>query len=200
MKWFHHFREMKSEKFSPFTLFEKWKWKSNDSKSRSRSESENQMTQNRDREVNFQKNSREFSRIETLAGHCFHAGTTLSLTCETLVVYFFVLGTSWIQAHIDFQMISVNIPTGTILRSSCRWLRARHRAAILSGGAPYHHLTMPQVTERKYLCMLSKSQLWNKLCKRFGNPPSLLNREFMGRSAWYVRGVMLGWSRGRSGG
>ena len=38
MKWFHHFREMKSEKFSPFTLFEKWKWKSNDSKSRSRSE------------------------------------------------------------------------------------------------------------------------------------------------------------------
>ena len=36
----------------------------------SRSESENQMTQNRDREVNFQKNSREFSRIETLAGHC----------------------------------------------------------------------------------------------------------------------------------
>ena len=27
------------------------------------------MTQNRDREVNFQKNSREFSRIETLAGH-----------------------------------------------------------------------------------------------------------------------------------
>ena len=70
MKWFHHFREMKSEKFSPFTLFEKWKWKSNDSKSRSRSESENQMTQNRDREVNFQKNSREFSRIETLAGHC----------------------------------------------------------------------------------------------------------------------------------
>ena len=70
MKWFHHFREMKSEKFSPFTLFEKWKWKSNDSKSRSRSESENQITQNRDREVNFQKNSREFSRIETLAGHC----------------------------------------------------------------------------------------------------------------------------------
>ena len=69
MKWFHHFREMKSENFSPFTLFEKWKWKSNDSKSRSRSESENQMTQNRDREVNFQKNSREFSRIETLAGH-----------------------------------------------------------------------------------------------------------------------------------
>ena len=33
------------------------------------------MTQNRDREVNFQKNSREFSRIETLAGHwCVCAG------------------------------------------------------------------------------------------------------------------------------
>ena len=63
------FEKWKVKNFSPFTLFEKWKWKSNDSKSRSRSESENQMTQNRDREVNFQKNSREFSRIETLAGH-----------------------------------------------------------------------------------------------------------------------------------
>ena len=27
------------------------------------------MTQNRDREVNFQKKSREFSRIDALAGH-----------------------------------------------------------------------------------------------------------------------------------
>ena len=60
-------RKKKGEIFFPFTLFEKWKWNRNDWKSRSRSESEIKMT--RDREVKFQKNSREFSRIETLAGH-----------------------------------------------------------------------------------------------------------------------------------
>ena len=51
------FLEKKGDIFSPFTLFEKWKWNRNDWKSRSRSESEIKMT--RDREVKFQKNSRE---------------------------------------------------------------------------------------------------------------------------------------------
>ena len=67
VKFHSFFLEKKGEIFVPFTLFEKWKWNENDWKSRSRSESEIKMT--RDREVKFQKNSREFSRIETLAGH-----------------------------------------------------------------------------------------------------------------------------------
>ena len=64
------FLNKKSEIWNDFTIFEKWKVKNFLPSLFSRSESENQMTQNRDREVNFQKNSREFSRIETLAGHC----------------------------------------------------------------------------------------------------------------------------------
>ena len=44
--------------------------KKNYLRSRSRSESEIKMTRDQDREVKFQKNSREFSRIEPLAGHC----------------------------------------------------------------------------------------------------------------------------------
>ena len=63
------FLNKKSEIWNDFTIFEKWKVKNFLPSLFSRSESENQMTQNRDREVNFQKNSREFSRIETLAGH-----------------------------------------------------------------------------------------------------------------------------------
>ena len=70
VKFHSFFLEKKGEIFVPFTLFEKWKWNENDWKSRSRSESEIKMTRDRDREVKFQKNSREFSRIETLAGHC----------------------------------------------------------------------------------------------------------------------------------
>ena len=69
VKFHSFFLEKKGEIFVPFTLFEKWKWNENDWKSRSRSESEIKMTRDRDREVKFQKNSREFSRIETLAGH-----------------------------------------------------------------------------------------------------------------------------------
>ena len=69
VKFHSFFLEKKGEIFVPFTLFEKWKWNENDWKSRSRSESEIKMT--RDREVKFQKKSREFSRIETLAGHWF---------------------------------------------------------------------------------------------------------------------------------
>ena len=64
------FLNKKSEIWNDFTIFEKLKVKNFLPSLFSRSESENQMTQNRDREVNFQKNSREFSRIETLAGHC----------------------------------------------------------------------------------------------------------------------------------
>ena len=70
VKFHSFFLEKKGEIFVPFTLFEKWKWNENDWKSRSRSESEIKMTRDRDREVKFQKKSREFSRIETLAGHC----------------------------------------------------------------------------------------------------------------------------------
>ena len=69
VKFHSFFLEKKGEIFVPFTLFEKWKWNENDWKSRSRSESEIKMTRDRDREVKFQKNSQEFSRIETLAGH-----------------------------------------------------------------------------------------------------------------------------------
>ena len=69
VKFHSFFLEKKGEIFVPFTLFEKWKWNENDWKSRSRSESEIKMTRDRDREVKFQKKSREFSRIETLAGH-----------------------------------------------------------------------------------------------------------------------------------
>ena len=65
------FLNKKSEIWNDFTIFEKWKVKNFLPSLFSRSESENQMTQNRDREVNFQKKSREFSRIETLAGHCY---------------------------------------------------------------------------------------------------------------------------------
>ena len=71
VKFHSFFLEKKGEILVPFTLFEKWKWNENDWKSRSRSESEIKMTRDRDREVKFQKKSREFSRIETLAGHCF---------------------------------------------------------------------------------------------------------------------------------
>ena len=67
VKFHPFFSREKGEIFSIFTLFDKWKWKINDWKSRSGSESEIKTT--RDREVKFQKNSREFSRIETLAGH-----------------------------------------------------------------------------------------------------------------------------------
>ena len=53
------FLNKKSEIWNDFTIFEKWKVKNFLPSLFSRSESENQMTQNRDREVNFQKNSRE---------------------------------------------------------------------------------------------------------------------------------------------
>ena len=69
-KCFHFFREMKSETNYPFTLFEKWKVKWFFVSLFSRSESEIEIPRDRDREVKFQNNSREFSRNETLAGYC----------------------------------------------------------------------------------------------------------------------------------
>ena len=62
---------MKSEKNNPFTLFEKWKVKWFFVSLFSRSESEIEIPRDRDREVKFQKKSREFSRNETLAGYCY---------------------------------------------------------------------------------------------------------------------------------
>ena len=79
VKFHSLFSRKKGEIFVPFTLFEKWKWNENDWKSRSRSESEIKMTQDWDREVKFQKKSREFSRIETLAGHCLKLAVTATL-------------------------------------------------------------------------------------------------------------------------
>ena len=70
LKCFHFFREMKSETNIPFTLFEKWKVKWFFVSLFSRSESEIEIPRDRDREVKFQKKSREFSRNETLAGYC----------------------------------------------------------------------------------------------------------------------------------
>ena len=64
---------MKSEKNYPFTLFEKWKVKWFFLSLFSRSESEIEIPRDRDREVKFQNNSREFSRNETLAGYCTSA-------------------------------------------------------------------------------------------------------------------------------
>ena len=76
-------REKKSEIWNAFTLSEKWKviffpfthfesekWNENALKSRSRMKSEMKMPRDRDREVKLEKNSREFSRNETLAGYC----------------------------------------------------------------------------------------------------------------------------------
>ena len=70
LKSFHSFREMKSEFFSPFTHFESENLNENALKSRSRVKSEMKMPRDRDREVKLEKNSREFSRNETLAGYC----------------------------------------------------------------------------------------------------------------------------------
>ena len=79
LKCFHFFREMKSEIFFPFNLFEKWKVKWFFVSLFSRSESEIEIPRDRDREVKFQKKSREFSRNETLAGYwymCIHMYST----------------------------------------------------------------------------------------------------------------------------
>ena len=67
---FHFFREMKSEIIFLFTLFEKWKVNWFLISLFSRSESEIEKPRDRDREVKYEKNSREFSRNETLAGYC----------------------------------------------------------------------------------------------------------------------------------
>ena len=60
LKCFHSFREMKSEFSFPFTLFENEKWNENALRSRSRMKSEMKMPRDRDREVKFLENSREF--------------------------------------------------------------------------------------------------------------------------------------------
>ena len=80
---FHFFREMKSEIIFLFTLFEKWKvnWFLISLFSRSESEIEKP----RDRGVKYEKNSREFSRNETLAGywsvHEFPGSNCSGLNC-----------------------------------------------------------------------------------------------------------------------
>ena len=61
---------MKSEIIFLFTLFEKWKVNWFLISLFSRSESEIEKPRDRDREVKYEKNSREFSRNETLAGYC----------------------------------------------------------------------------------------------------------------------------------
>ena len=71
LKCFHSFQEMKSEIIFPFTHSENEKWNENALRSRSRMKSEMKMPRDRDWEVKYQKNSREFSRNKTLAGYCF---------------------------------------------------------------------------------------------------------------------------------
>ena len=82
LKCFHFFREMKSETNIPFTLFEKWKVKWFFVSLFSRSESEIEIPRDRDREVKFQKKSREFSRNENLAGLCYAGVDKILLKSE----------------------------------------------------------------------------------------------------------------------
>ena len=90
LKCFHFFREMKSETNIPFTLFEKWKVKWFFVSLFSRSESEIEIPRDRDREVKFQKKSREFSRNETLAG--YWTMISLMLWCLLVNVLFDIVG------------------------------------------------------------------------------------------------------------
>ena len=72
-KWnyfsFHSFREWKVKWKCLEIEIENEKWNEKALKSRSRVKSEMKMPRDRDREVIFQNNSREFSRNETLAGY-----------------------------------------------------------------------------------------------------------------------------------
>ena len=70
LKCFHLFREWKVKWKCLEIEIENEKWNEKALKSRSRMKSEMKMPRDRDREVKFQNNSREFSRNETLAGYC----------------------------------------------------------------------------------------------------------------------------------
>ena len=70
LKCFHLFREWKVKWECLEIEIENEKWNEKALKSRSRVKSEMKMPRDRDREVKFQNNSREFSRNETLAGYC----------------------------------------------------------------------------------------------------------------------------------
>ena len=70
LKCFHLFREWKVKWKCLEIEIENEKWNEKALKSRSRVKSEMKMPRDRDREVKFQNNSREFSRNETLAGYC----------------------------------------------------------------------------------------------------------------------------------
>ena len=87
---FHFFREMKSEIIFLFTLFEKWKVNWFLISLFSRSESEIEKPRDRDREVKYEKNSREFSRNETLAGCWSRVGKTIfiSVVIAKFLYYF----------------------------------------------------------------------------------------------------------------
>ena len=77
LKCFHLFREWKVKWECLEIEIENEKWNEKALKSRSRVKSEMKMPRDRDREVKFQNNSREFSRNETLAGYCLVlSGTT----------------------------------------------------------------------------------------------------------------------------
>ena len=68
--YFTLFSREKRVKFEMLSLFPRnEKWNQNALKSRSRVKSEMKMPRDRDREVKLEKNSREFSRNETLAGY-----------------------------------------------------------------------------------------------------------------------------------
>ena len=95
LKYFHSFRELKSEFSFPFTHFENEKWNENVLRSRSRMKSEMKMPRDRDREVKCRQNSREFSRNKTLAGywvvhqlHFWYNDTSRSnLLCSAKQIY-----------------------------------------------------------------------------------------------------------------
>ena len=86
---FTFFEKWKVKKNYPFTLFEKWKVKWFFLSLFSRSESEIEIPRDRDREVKFQNNSREFSRNETLAGYCNTWFECLSNLAKSCIRYIF---------------------------------------------------------------------------------------------------------------
>ena len=112
---------MKSEKNYPFTLFEKWKVKWFFLSLFSRSESEIEIPRDRDREVKFQNNSREFSRNETLAGYCFEAFPHISTDIRN-VLDNIQLSYIWCLNQETFV---------TILNLFCRWQAAASAVVML---------------------------------------------------------------------
>ena len=117
---FHFFREMKSEIIFLFTLFEKWKVNWFLISLFSRSESEIEKPRDRDREVKYEKNSREFSRNETLAGYCNTYNwepwlMTIFVTRQLIVTL------DSIRNSCDVFIIMPSIALPTSSSSSCQW-------------------------------------------------------------------------------